>query len=355
MRILLISGSYPPEMCGVGDYTLHLACALAKQSNCIGILTHQTLQISDTAVTQVHFAGGWQWWRLFSILANLRSWHPDIVHLQYPSLGYPRRVAPILLTLYLRFMRVRLIITLHEPLRWLSLPWFLTFCMCANALVLVRHNYFELIPRLYSWMLKRKLHRLILNASPLPTSTLSNSQKVSLKNELLTDRKRLVVYFGFIFPQKGIEILLDIIDPDHDRLLLIGANPDAMYQSQLQLLIDSSGLSDAVVITGMLPADQVADMIACCDAVVLPFLKGAGSWNTTVHASQAQGTAVITTTTSVPQELPEQNIFYASVNDREEMRRLLNKYSGVKIKPISPNDEWTKIANDHSLMYHQIS
>ena len=40
MRVMLITGSFPPMHCGVGDYTCKLAAALAERADlCVTVLT----------------------------------------------------------------------------------------------------------------------------------------------------------------------------------------------------------------------------------------------------------------------------------------------------------------------------
>jgi glycosyltransferase involved in cell wall biosynthesis len=356
MRILLIAGMYPPAMCGVGDYTVHLAQALAvHQHASIGLLTHKSINPLDSTVSPVYFDGEWSWRSLRSVWRSLRQWKPDVVHMQYPSLGYRRSLAPILLAFMVWLSQARLVVTLHEPLKWLSLPWFVAFAFCSQAVIYVRHNYLSLLPAPQAWYLQRKLHRLILNASPLPTSTLSVEQRAVLRNTLVKEKKRLLVFFGFIFPQKGIELLLEVIDPATDQLVLVGASPDADFNTQLLEKIQTRKLLANVTMTGVLAAEQAADVLACADAVVLPFLLGAGSWNTTVHAAMAQGTVVITTTLdTTPEHQPEKNLFFAKIQDAEAMRKLLALHAGKKVHPISPQMEWELIAQEHLKVYSQL-
>jgi glycosyltransferase involved in cell wall biosynthesis len=168
------------------------------------------------------------------------------------------------------------------------------------------------------------------------------------------EKKRLVVFFGFIFPQKGIELLLDVIDPATDQLVLVGASPDLNFNKQLQEKIQDKKLLGNVTMTGVLAAEQAADVLACADAVVLPFLSGAGSWNTTVHAAMAQGTVVITTTLdTVFEHQPEKNLFFTKVQDAGAIRQLLAQHAGKKVRPISPQKEWDSIAQEHLKVYSQ--
>jgi glycosyltransferase involved in cell wall biosynthesis len=355
MRILLIAGMYPPAMCGVGDYTVHLAQALAaRRETNVGLLTHQLIQPLSPLVLPIYFDGGWSWRSLPSLLSSVIRCKPDIVHVQYPSMGYWRGRAPILLALMVWFSKAKLVVTFHEPLKWSFLPWFVAFVLSAKAVLYVRYNYLSLLPRPLAWCIRRKAHRLILNASPLPTSVLNVEQQIALREIFIKDKKRLVVFFGFISPQKGIELLLDVINPATDQLVLVGANPDIDFNKELQKKIQDKKLLNDITIMGVLPAVQAADILACADAVVLPFLSGAGPWNTTVHAAMAQGTVVITTTLdAVPKHQPKKNLFFTKVNDTMAMKKLLDQHAGKKVHPISPQEEWDLIAQKHLDIYSQ--
>jgi glycosyltransferase involved in cell wall biosynthesis len=355
MRVLLIAGMYPPAMCGVGDYTLHLAGAIQTQQGMqVGLLTHEPVDPLPTGVQCVHFSGGWQWTAFMKMWRALLDYQADIVHLQYPSLGYRRCFSPILLALLARISGIRLIVTLHEPLRRWSLPWFWALVFGAKSIVYVRHNYFDLLHRIQAWYLRKRPHSLILNASAIPTSQLHASDREALRQYHLQGKKRLVCYFGFVFPGKGIEVLLDVVQTETDRLILAGAQPDAVYLAQLHTLICKKALTDNVHLTGVMPAVQVADLLACADAVVLPLPLGAGSWNTTVHSALAQGSTVITTTLEEPRQDLQRNLFFVKPGDIQAMRDLLNRYAGHKVKPHSTYVQWQRIAQAHVQVYQSL-
>jgi glycosyltransferase involved in cell wall biosynthesis len=342
-------------MCGVGDYTVHLAGAVqALEGMQVGLLAYQSIDPLPAGVQSVNFHGGWGWTAFMKMWRALRGYQADVVHLQYPSLGYPRSLSTIGLALLARLSGVRLVVTLHEPLRWLSLPWFWALVFSARSVVYVRLNYFELLPRFQAWYLRQRPHQLIQNASAVPTSRLDANDQQALRRQYAKDRARLVCYFGFIFPGKGIELLLDVVQPSNDQLVLVGASPDEHYLQQLQQWIEAKGLTDNVQITGMLPAADVADLLACSDAVILPFPSGSGSWNTTVHSALAQGTTVITTTVDEPKHDLQRNIFFVRPGDVKGMRDLLSRYAGRKVAKQSTQHQWQHIACEHVQVYRDL-
>jgi glycosyltransferase involved in cell wall biosynthesis len=349
----LISGMYPPAMCGVGDYTVQLSKALADCDGVkVGLLTHHEISPIDARVDQVVFTGNWGLGSTVKIWNGVKRWKPDVVHMQHPSLGLYRRSFSLLILIWLlRLHAIRLIVTLHEPIKMHSLPWLISFCMNAEALIYVRSNYLSLLGSIQHWLFSRCRSYLIANSSPIPTSRLTALQLQTLRLAQLQDKSRLLVFFGFVFPVKGIEYLFPIMNADRDRLLIIGACPDHDYRNQLIYEAKRQSLGGLISFTGVLPADQVADLMACADAVVLPFLSGAGMWNTSVHAALAQGTLVITTTTGEVRHDLERNIFFIQPKNSEAIRELLDMHAGRKVTPLSPHMEWKKIAEHHLQAY----
>ena len=83
MKVWVIAGSLPPEVCGVGDFTAALIEAL-RSSGIEIVVKHRKP------------------WRLRDIPGLLRAlWseRPDVVHLQYPTHGFRRSIVPHLLHL----------------------------------------------------------------------------------------------------------------------------------------------------------------------------------------------------------------------------------------------------------------
>ncbi len=94
MRVLIIAGSYPPDKCGVGDYTFHLANALAaRQKVEVGVLTNagQVNAFYDNLVKVFRTVSSWRNKSLLEVRHVVSDFHPDVVHIQYPTQGYGGR------------------------------------------------------------------------------------------------------------------------------------------------------------------------------------------------------------------------------------------------------------------------
>lgn len=358
MRILLVAGSYPPEPCGVGDYTERLAKALgAVQGVHVGVLTTSVPErksANKSTVEILDVVRQWGFSELPRLIREMRAWRPDIVHIQYPSQGFFFRWFPSFLPLVCRLMGVLVIQTWHEPYRTRGVLHFLLQMLGARGLVFVRPNYLEMLPVSFRRRIGRHHKVIIPNASALPISTLDKTQRLKLRNQYLGDQKRLVVFFGFIYPSKGIELLFDISDCSGDSLIIAGAVKDDAYKQQLINVAQAKGWrDDQLHFTGFLSPEDAADVLSVADAVVLPFLDGGGVWNTSIHSALAQGALVITTAVPPRGDEPQRNLYTAAPYDVNDMRDALDRLAGRRRSPTSADRQWKEIAAAHLDFYHR--
>lgn len=365
MRVLLVTGGYPPEPCGVGDYTEKLAKELAKNAEInVGVLTGSNperirTESSDTEL--MDSISQWNFTNLIKIINKARSWKPNIIHFQYPSRAFTRPAFSSLLPLIFRLLGHTVVQTWHEPQsiefnhRIKSFFYFQALRLGATGLIFVRPNYMNLLTEYLVRAIKSIPNVVIPNASPLPASFLNTRDRELLRSKYLGSQRRLVVFFGFINPNKGIHLLFDIADPSVDSLVIIGMSSDDNY---VQLLTKISKLrkwsDEHLHWTGHIPAQDAADLMAVADAVVLPFTDGGGEWNTSIHGALAQGTLVITTSATPIGDDPSKNLYTAEPLNIDEMRAALNRLGGRKINSISPKNQWIEIANAHLVFYKKM-
>ncbi len=356
MRVLLVAGSFPPEQCGVGDYTEKLATALAALPDTeIGVLTTRSAKTSRIdGVEILNKVIAWKFGELFALIGIIRAWRPDILHIQYPSQGFFYRHMPSVLPLLCRMLGIKVVQTWHEPYRLRGLVDFSLQFVGANGLIFVRKNYLALLPPSIRWLVEKINFSIIANAGSLPLCSLSADQISQRRRELLGGQKRLVVFFGFLYPGKGIELLLNIANPETDRLIIAGAIADQDYQNYLVAIAASKAWANNIEFPGFLSSEDAANLLASADAVVLPFLNGGGDWNTSIHGAQTQGTLVITTSENPFGDKVSENIYTAAPNAIGEMRTALNTLAGRRSAPRSTTTQWHNIAVEHLAFYERI-
>ena len=358
MRILLVAGSYPPEACGVGDYTEKLANSLAALKGVhVGVLTTSAYGRKSTKTSPVELMEAvlkWNFAELPKLIRAIRQWKPDLVHIQYPSQGFFFKPMAPFMPLICRLLGIKVIQTWHEPYRIRSAPHFLLQILGASGLIFVRPNYLDMIPAQFSRLIKPINKVTIPNASSLPISSLDEAKRLELRSRYIGSYKRLVVFFGFLYPSKGIELIFDIANSVSDFLIIAGAVKDSAYMHELSAVAQVKGWrEDQLLFSGFISPQDAADLLTIADAVVLPFLYGGGEWNTSIHSALAQGTLVITTSVTPRGDESQRNLFTAAPSDIDEMRAALDRLAGRRRAPISAEMQWQSIATAHVDFYHR--
>jgi len=351
--------------CGVGDYTAHLANALARcEDTSVAVLTDvaATPIPSDFQFEVFPLARSWRMLDIAAIATAVRRWRPDIMHIQYPTQGYGDGYLPWLLPSLFRVAKVPVVQTWHEyhPER-MGRRNILNAAL-GGGLIAVRPDYKSMMSASYRWLIRRKQFRFIPSASAIPRIQFSDGERAALRSRLSSTSKGLVVFFGFAHPAKRIELLFEIADPDRHRLVLVcDLNSGDAYQESILKSINREPWTGRVTVTGFLPADEVGQILAAADAVVLPFQNGGGLWNTSIRAATAQGTFVLTTSDERHGYDSSENAYYARPDDVPDMREALQTFIGRR--SINNNNgsvkdlrcEWDSIASAHVSLFKAVA
>lgn len=353
MRVLLVSGSYPPMSCGVGDYTAQLAKALGRRGDVtVAVLTGIAAEgVMEEGVELLPGVRTWGIAEAPSIVGRIRRWRPDVVHIQYPT-HYYRKIQWVLPTLA-RIANGPVVQTWHEYYSSRSWPNVLNAAL-PGGLVVVRPNYREKMPGWYRWLIRRKEFRFIPNASSIPAVRLTDDERNAVRSGVDAHGRGLIAYFGFASPAKGIESLFEIADPQRHRLVLIcDLSAADAYQASILALANRGEWAGQVVVTGFLPPEEAGRLLAAADAAVFPFRDGGGEWNSSIHGAAAQGTFVLTTSRERRGYDAGRNIHYAMPGDLEEMRLALRGHLGNRSLAAAetPTAGWDTIADSHVELY----
>lgn len=368
MRVLFISGSFPPIKCGVGDYLYRLALAIANRSDLeVAILTST---VADPIVVEdrIEFfpvIKSWGISQLSHVLKVIWSWKPDIVHIQYPTLGYwfapgyLRTLMFSLLPLAAFLSGCRVVQTWHEyethPLK--SLPYFLLRALVPSNIVVVRPSFRDHLTPFLRKLLRHKNIINIRGASAIPRLKLKADELRKFRERQLDQQQRLIVFFGFVYPNKGAELILHIANPKTDRVLIAGGYEDESgYIKQLKADITSGPWKGKAELLGFISSAETSKLLSAADAVVLPFRdKGGGDWNSSLQAALTHHCFVVTTSTHYHGYDQEKNVYYAEVDNTEEMKHALNSNLKERRPQLSRKtvDEWQRIADAHIHIYEQ--
>lgn len=357
MRVLFITGSFSPMICGVGDYTGRLVEELCKSDDLdLGVLTSVSAKGTETArVSILPLVQRWTFAELGRVLRAIREFRPDIVHLQYPTLGYGKSWMPYFLPLILGGMGLNVIQTWHEPpTRFRFLPNAVT----RDVLIGVEPDFLLAIRPRYRWLMGLKQAHYIPVGSNIPRVEMTGPERLALRLRYAGVGRKMIANFGFIYPSKGVEALLEIADPARDTLVFVtgldaGKNS---YHRMLLELINRSDWAGKVVFTGFLSPDDVARALGAADAAIFPFRDGVATRNASFLAAKAQGVFVLTTSQTRQGYDGAQNVFCARPGDNTAMKLALDRYLGTRIEPLpDKSSDWTDVALRHAAIYRELA
>lgn len=358
MQVLLVTGSYPPMKCGVGDYTSHLAAALAVLPDVeVSVLTTQSGEVGDSTVDGVDVRRALKSWRAGewrTVYRKIKELRPDVVHVQYPTQGYGNGFLPFMVPLMAKMLGSKVVQTWHEGCSIRRLPHLFLQAIVPGGLVAVRPNYRKMIWPIFRWALWNKTFRFIGNAAIVPRAMLSEAERNALRERYLQGQRRMVVFFGFVLPAKGVELLFDVADPATDQLVIAGELIDPGTEQNIRRRQSEPAWHGRSTLTGFLMVEDAAALLAVADAVVLPFRKGGGEWNSSIHAAAVQGTFVLTTSKTVKGYDAETNVYFARIDDVKEMKAALQAHAGTRQAQSSEPYDWAEIARDHKLLYQAV-
>lgn len=352
LKVLLVTGSFPPLVCGVGDYCGRLSTALACQSGIeLSVLTsraagHQRIG----GVKVLAEIDTWHLREARQVLATIRREAPDIVHVQYPTQNYVGRL-PNAIPMLAKLAGTAVVQTWHEPLRLRDL---VQKKLAASTVIVVRENFADLLTRESRFVLGGTVLHYIPGAAALPVAALDLATRNALRDRYLRGQQRLVVFFGFIYPHKGVEQVFDIADPASDHIVVAGKFAcDDEYRARLLKLADGKW-KGKVTFTGFLEASDAAELLAVADAVLLPFRDGGGAWNSSLSGAILNGAYVVTTSKHKRGYDAAQNVAYSDADDIDGMRSALALSEERRACLGMGNaDDWEQVAARHVDVYRE--
>lgn len=335
MRVALISGAYPPQRCGAEDYTAHLAEALRQNGVEARIFADENWSIARTP----HF------------MKRISKFRPQVVHVQYPTMGYGKSLVPQAVSALMP--KVPVLATLHEfstshPLRKVAnLP----FALCSKALVFTTEHERQHFSSWHPWIKKKSLTVPIGSNMPFIPG--------SVERDPLE-----VVYFGLIRPEKGLEEFVElaklaVATGRPYRFTIVGETagrygsyPENLKNSASGLPIEwRLGFSDR----------EVSRYLARARFAYMPFPDGASERRGSLLAVLGNGAAVITTlgpqtpgglreaarfTTSPLQTLGMLDELVANPSETDTLSLKGGEYAA--------RSSWMSISRAHFRLYEQV-
>lgn len=265
MRVVMVTGSKPPDFCGIGDY----ADMLTRALNANGIQA------------ELFHTADWRLQRMPAIARALAASRADLFHIQYPTLGYRRSMAPVLMPQLVR--SAPWVVSLQEfsvyrRIRQIALlPFAFT-----DAVVFTNGIERERFKRAAPWL--RAAAEVIMIGSNIPVGATRGRDQ------------RVVGYFGQISPDKNLEDFLVLARRARAAgapftFRLIGGIPAKFRDYAMQFLAAAAEAGVAAELD--LSPEEVADRLANIGTVYLPFPDGVSIKRSSLMAAMLNGTVVL--------------------------------------------------------------
>ena len=383
MRVLYITGEYPPMRGGVGAYTHILSQSLQESGVDVHVLTSIGVGGEAGSSPTVHpLIERWNWgfWQTAHTL--VQQLRPHIVHIQYQTAAFGMHPAINFLPWRLRRVAgMQRIVTFHD----LRLPFIFPKAgklrgwanrqlarQCNRCVATNREDMLEL----RAWDLHHTSVEIPIgsNIPALPPDGYDRAAWRALHD--IGPDDILLCYFGFLNSSKGAETLMQALaqlEPteSHIRLWMIGGQVGAsdtsnrVYFEKVKALLADLGIAGHIRWTGYTSEEDVSANLLAADIAVLPYQDGASFRRGSLLATLSHGLPIVTTTPAVP--LPEliqgQTAMLVPPNDPESLAHAILQLSGDEglrrnltegARRLASSFTWEAIASQHLELYRSL-
>jgi glycosyltransferase involved in cell wall biosynthesis len=345
MRVCLVSATFPPDVCGVGDHAFRLALALHQAGVQVSVLTSDRGSPDGptglpAGIVVRRSVTSWALRGLPPLVRTLRAAPCDLVHVQYTPNLFGRRTLAVSLLPYLlaRPLRVPTVVTFNEfytplyrGLRNIVAGLYdrvkdtLLLWGSAGVIVTVPSRASRLSGA-FPW-LRRRIHTIPSGATLLPHSEPAPEERALTRQELGIGPDELVIgSFGLLHTDKRYELLFEVgrrlLDRGHRlRLLLIGPySGDRPYCRYLAQRIADLGLDSHVSWTGYGSPPEISRWFHALDLYVMTDLRGASGRKSSLLSALAHGLPIVSTRGAETETLfiESDALVLADLRDEEE-------------------------------------
>jgi glycosyltransferase involved in cell wall biosynthesis len=352
--ITFVSGEYPPDVGGVGDYTARLRTALEASGERTSVISRRDV-------------GRWDARALLRLVRRAPS--SGIVHVQYQAGAYDLLGDICLLPASLRVLRprVRTVTTFHD----MRLPYLFPRAGAlrpAAIRLLARSSHAVVAADSRDLSLLRQVNRMTFRVPIGPNVACEppvGFQRDSFRRSLGLEAEDLaVVYFGMLNASKGLDLLLSAVEgilgcQPRARLLMLGgpagaSDPtDLATGARIRARLDSLG--DHVIHTGWLPPRDLSAYLLAGDVALLPYADGASARRGSLLACAEHGLPIVSTLPAGGEVAPyvravEPDALVGAVLAAARDPWPLARLSRVLAETMG----WPRIAAAHSAIYHQL-
>ena len=302
--ILFVSGEYPPDVGGVGDYTAHLRTGLANLGWPSRVLTRKQV-------------GRWDARSLLWLLRTAPG--GGIVHIQFQAGAYDLLGDVCLMPALVRVFRARtrVVTTFHDTREPYLFP---------RAGRRLRQQAVRFLARTSHAVIAADQRDLVEIGGPSPRhhrvpigSNIACAPPPGFDRQAYRSRLGLgpntlaVAYFGLLNASKGLDLLLDAFEllldrrPDTRLLLLgggVGASDPTDRATADRLRSRLERLRAHVIATGWLAAPDLSAHLLSGDIAAFPYVDGASPRRGSLLACAEHGLPIVSTLPAAPEVEP---------------------------------------------------
>ncbi len=325
MKVLFITGEYPPMRGGIADHVAGLRQALECIDVSSSVLTSTSANDPSHGNEVLPIISGWSFLSWPLIVKTVKRTEADLVHLQYQTGAFGLSPAVNLLPLWLRLVSgIPVITTMHDlrepyifPKAGLLRRWAnLVLIRASTAVVATNPEDYNALIQMASSILwpfaSTKIYPIPLGNNLRPVSTGGADRTIWRTRVGLDEDSLTLSYFGMLNWSKGVDTLFKSLRLLLDsgvacRLMMLGegvGSSDRTNQSYKDAVISLAlelGIEDKIIWTGYLSPDELSHAFHASDICVLPFEDGSSLRRTSLLAALSYGVPMITTTPVVSQ------------------------------------------------------
>lgn len=366
LKLVFISAAFPPMRAGEADHAYHQCHYLAKQGIEVHVLTSQTNQWTQETPFAVHpIMRDWSWKDLPRLVRFLKRARPDAVllfyigwvyhehpmitfaaticrliirgkpfasMLAYPSGSNPGRFSPLS-----RVVR-KLVQAWASPMD--SSYEFGTLLRDSDRIVVMSHGHCAMLADHYSNIEKKSV---LVPPPPLLTmaAKADDETRTATRAKLgLSPLDFAIVYFGFIYPPKGVETVIHAFHRvsrrfPQARLVLVGGviarefPGRPRFAEEMRQLPKELGIDQQVIWTGEYEtnSDEASRYLYAVDANAFAHELGVAMNNSSFAACAAHGLPIVATkgATLDEQFIDQHNVLLCPPKDPDAMAAALGR------------------------------
>lgn len=376
MRIGIVTGEYPPQQGGIGDYSHILARTLASRGHSVHVYSHHATVENDPAIVLTAAARRWGLFDLRALARWARQKRLDVLNVQYQTAAFG--MSPWLHFLPEFVRGVPVVTTFHDLMYPYLFPkagplrdWIVMRLANASAGVIAT-NHEDMI---------RLAHLPQAKLIPIGSNILAaippdHDRQAQRMRARAADGDLLLAYFGFLNQSKGVDTLIAALaalraDDVPARLVLIGGRvgssdpTNAAYANRIDEYIEQQGMASFVYRTGFVADEAVTAWLHAADFVVLPFRDGASYRRGSLMAAIQHGCPIVTTQppVNIPTFRDGENLLLVPPDDPAALASALRRIAADPdlrqrladgAAELRAEFDWERIARAYADLYAQV-